>query len=157
MGFISKLYLVCNLCKFLFCGILILRVNSIKFSLFLFLATIRCIRRSFFAFCGRVRRCSYWALKKYLIYFATNVWHIELFLAGHAGFVQGKQCTYELDFSLRHKLHVFGFSIVFHFRKTKKWAAMEKNEVFFGFPTRHMRVCCGVLRERATHARLRCF
>ena len=36
MGFITKLYLVCNLCKFLFCGILILRVNSIKFSFFVF-------------------------------------------------------------------------------------------------------------------------
>ena len=133
MGFISKLYLLFNLGKFLLCGIWFLRVDSIKTTVSLFSATTRCIRRSFFAFCGRVRRCSYWALKKHLIYFATNVWHIELFLAGHTGFVQGKQCTYELDFSLRHQLHVFGFSRVFHFRKTKKWDAMEKTKSFSVF------------------------
>ena len=38
--------------------------------------------------------------------------------------------------------------------KPKSELQWKKNGVFFGFPTRHMRVCCGILRERTTHARL---
>ena len=52
----------------------------------LFSAIARCIRRYFFAFCGRVRRCSYWALKKHSFYFATWAGKYEqkcLFVGGN--------------------------------------------------------------------------